>query len=182
MHSSPLAYFITFTTYGTWLHGRDPGSVDREHNMFDTPLLPPDEEREQIERGQLAEPPYLLDERQREIVLQTICEVAQHRSWVLKAVHVRSNHVHIVVWAEERPEKVMVDFKAYASRRLKERLGESAERKRWTQHGSTRYLWNEEHVAAAVEYTVNEQGIPMAVYDGRVQSEIGVGSQSEPEA
>ena len=31
-----LAYFITFTTYGTWLHGRDPGSVientmNREH-------------------------------------------------------------------------------------------------------------------------------------------------------
>jgi hypothetical protein len=26
---APLAYFITFTTYGAWLHGRAPGSVDR---------------------------------------------------------------------------------------------------------------------------------------------------------
>jgi hypothetical protein len=28
----PLAYFITFTTYGTWLHGtaKGNGSVDRE--------------------------------------------------------------------------------------------------------------------------------------------------------
>lgn len=59
----------------------------------------------------------------------------------------------------------MSDFKAYASRRLKERLQEVADCKRWAQHGSTRYLWTEEEVAAAVEYVLNGQGEPMEVYD-----------------
>ncbi len=171
MPSTPLAYFITFTTYGAWLHGRAPGSVDRSHKEVGTPFLPPDENRETVERHQLAEAPYLLDDGRREVVLQTIREVARHRGWTLWAVHVRSNHVHAVVTAAVKPEKVMADFKAYASRRLKERFHESADRTRWTQHGSTLYLWTEEEVAAKVEYTVNGQGEPMAVFDGRTYSE-----------
>ena len=43
--SRPLAFFITFTTYGAWLHGDDAGSVDRDHNEPDTPLLPADPRR-----------------------------------------------------------------------------------------------------------------------------------------
>jgi hypothetical protein len=51
---------------------------------------------------------------------------------------VRSNHVHSVVEAEVPPERVMSDFKAYASRRLNRmRLDESG-RKRRARHGSTR--------------------------------------------
>jgi len=171
MPSSPLANFITFTTYGTGLHGRAPGAVDRFHNEVGTPFLPPDEERERAERDGLAEPPYLLDEARREIVLQTILEVARHRGWTLWAVHVRSNHVRIVVTADARPEKVMSDFKAYASRRLREQFDEPGDRTRWTQHGSTLYLWSDEQVGAKVEYTVNGQGRSMSVYDGRVPSE-----------
>ena len=61
---------------------------------------------------------------------------------------------------------MMSDFKAYASRRLKERLNEPADRKRWTQHGGTLYLWTEQEVAAKIDYVLNRQGTPMAVYDG----------------
>ena len=32
-----LAYFSTFRTYGTWLHGDDRGSTDRSHSDWDTP-------------------------------------------------------------------------------------------------------------------------------------------------
>jgi hypothetical protein len=39
MPDQPLAFFITFTTYGAWLHGQAPGSVDREHNQVDTLFL-----------------------------------------------------------------------------------------------------------------------------------------------
>jgi REP element-mobilizing transposase RayT len=171
MNDAPLAYFITFTTYGTWLPGRDPGSVDREHNQFGSPLLAPDPEREAAQRGKMRQPEYRLDERRRSIVLQTIREVAAHRKWKLWAVHVRTNHVHIVVAAAARPEKVMADFKAWASRRLREALGEEADRDRWTQHGSTRYLWTEDALAEKTAYVVEGQGEPMAVYDGRKSSE-----------
>jgi hypothetical protein len=35
----PLAYLITFRSYGTWLHGKE-GSVDRFHNVYGQPKLP----------------------------------------------------------------------------------------------------------------------------------------------
>ncbi len=169
----PLAYFITFTTYGTWLHGRDTGSVDREHNQPGTPFLPADAAREQARRRQMAQPEYTLDDERRRVVLATILEVAKHRRWKVWAVHVRTNHVHVVVSAAAKPEKVMNDFKAWASRRVREATDEAADRDRWTQHGSTRYLWTEESLEEKIIYVLDEQGEPMARYDGR---------GSEPEA
>jgi REP element-mobilizing transposase RayT len=169
-----LAYFLTFTTYGTWLHGRAPGSVDRQHNAPGTPLLPPSANRENARREQMRQPEYTLDEPRRQVVLQTILEVAQHRRWKLWAVHVRSHHVHVVVTADAKPEKVLIDFKAWTSRRLREAFGEDADRDRWTQHGSTLYLWDDAVVAQKILYVLDQQGEPMARYDGR--------SSSEPEA
>jgi hypothetical protein len=75
--------------------------------------------------------------------------------------------VHLVVAAPASPEKVMSDLKAWASRRLREAFGEDADRDRWTQHGSTRYLNDTKSVEAAVAYVVDEQGNRMAVYDFR---------------
>lgn len=54
----PLAYFITLSCYGTWLHGDERGSVDKKHNVPGKPVLPPDPERHPDEQTSLAEPPY----------------------------------------------------------------------------------------------------------------------------
>jgi REP element-mobilizing transposase RayT len=173
-----LAFFITFTTYGTWLHGRDAGSVDREQNVPGTPFLAADPALEAATRQSLRQEPYYLDEPRRFVVLQTIREVAAHRGWQLWAVHVRTSHVHIVVTATAKPEKVMADFKAWASRRLREAFEEPAERDRWTQHGSTRWINTEPSFAAAISYVVEEQGEPMACFDYRTEPEVS----NEPEA
>jgi REP element-mobilizing transposase RayT len=161
----PLAYLITFTCYGTWLHGKDPLSVDRDHNVSGTPFLAPDPEREESELRRMDQPPYELDVPRRQIVLNAIREVAEYRGWELLAAHVRTTHVHVVVTSTESPERVMNDFKGYASRRLNEAGFENAERKRWTRHCSTPYLWKPRDVEAAAHYVVHEQGEPMAVFD-----------------
>ncbi len=165
--SGPLAYFITFTTYGTWLHGRDPGSVDRQHNQPGTPFLPADALQENSRRLSLRQAPYRLDESRRAVVLKTIQEVAAHRHWKLWAVHVRTNHVHVVVTARVPPERVMSDLKAWASRRLREAFQENADRDRWTQHGSTLWLNTEEALATKCRYVLDEQGEKMACFDSR---------------
>jgi len=85
-------------------------------------------------------------------------------------VHVRPTHVHVVVRAERTPERVMNAFKAYASHEMNARGLDNPERKRWTRHGSTRYLWKRENVEAAVDYVVQNQGNPMAVFDSRAGS------------
>ncbi len=162
--SWPLAFFITFTCYGTWLHGRENGSVDKGHNSFGTPWLPPDPEREKAMRDRMDQPPYLLDEPRRRLVLQSVQNVSTYRGWQLLALHVRSNHVHSVVQGEVDPERIMNDFKSYASRSLNEANLDEKGRKRWTRHGSTEYLWTPERVESAVNYTLHQQGKPMEVY------------------
>ena len=76
----------------------------------------------------------------------------------------RTSHVHVVVEADVRPERIMNDLKSYASRCLN-RLGlDEPTRKRWARHGSTRWLWQPQTVSAAIQYVVQEQGDPMAVF------------------
>jgi REP element-mobilizing transposase RayT len=159
----PLAYLITFGCYGVRLHGDERGSVDSQHNVPFTPFLLPNQRRQQFEEQSMMQPAYEMDEHRRSIVRDAICEVCRHRGWELLALHVRSNHVHLVVQANARPERAMNDFKSYASRRLNQARLDSSDRRRWARHGSTRYLWKEEAVEAAVHYVLHEQGEPMAV-------------------
>ncbi len=160
----PLAYFLTFTCYGTWLHGDERGSVDREHNVPGTPVIPPDAARHARERDNLAQLPYRLDEARRQVALHALCEIAQRKGWTLHAVHVRSNHVHLVVTADGPPERILNDFKIAVSRRLNQAFPTERDRTRWTRHGSTRYLWTEEAIAEKVHYVLEGQGEPMERY------------------
>jgi len=162
----PLAYLLTFTCYGTWLHGNEHGSVDRHHSSFGAPLVEPDAAREHSERERLAQQPYYLDAARRDIVLEALKHVCVRRGWALLAAHVRSNHVHVVVETDEPPEGVLNALKAHASRALNEAGLDDRNRKRWTRHGSTAYLWDDESVDAAVDYTLHDQGEPMAAFDG----------------
>ena len=87
---------------------------------------------------------YVLDKAGRQLVLDAIRAVCVHREWSLLAAHVRTTHVHAVVAADVHPQRIMVDFKTYASRALtRAGLGRSVT-KRWSRHGSMRYLWEQE--------------------------------------
>lgn len=114
-------------------------------------------------------PPYVLDEAARTVVRDAIVALCREKKWLLLALHVRTNHVHAVVSAEREPRRLMSDLKARASRELN-RSGADANEKRWTRHGRTRHLFNDDAVAAAVAYTLDEQGTPMAVFDSRRQT------------
>lgn len=81
--------------------------------------------------------------------------------------HVRTNHVHIVVQALNKPEVVLNAIKINASCQLNEGGFDHRERKRWTRHGSTRYLWRSESVIRAAQYVVYEQGDPMEVFENK---------------
>ena len=160
MHD-PLAYFMTFTCYGTWLHGDERGSVDLDHNTFGTPMLSSDAVRQTRERQLMSGPAYHLDASRRQVTLDALREIARRKNWSLHAVHVRSNHVHVILSAAGTAERVMNDLKTAASRRLNKAFPDDSRRTRWARHGSTRYLWTEDEVAEKVRYVLEEQGDPM---------------------
>jgi len=157
--SYPIAYLITFTTYGTWLHGDRRGSVLKKDNQYGSAFARRSSALVGKEHSVLKNAPFVLGPRQREIALGAIMEVCRFRGWRAHAVHVRSNHVHVVVSGEEKPERMMVDFKAYATRAIRKFANEQASvKKYWTRHGSTRYLWTDESLASAMKYVENGQG------------------------
>jgi REP element-mobilizing transposase RayT len=152
-------YFLTYHTYGTWLHGDERHSVDRRHNIPETDTMPPDAGRLAAARERLKHQPTLLDAGRRQIVEATIREVCAHRGWHLHAVNVRTNHVHAVITARVAPEKVLTDLKAWATRRLIEAHAFPRGTRVWSRHGSTRYLWTEKDIEDACHYVVECQGI-----------------------
>ena len=108
--------------------------------------------------------PFTLDGGSRAVVLAAIQGHCAHRGWYLLAAHVRSTHVHVVVEAEARPERIMNEFKSYASRALNRRESHGPDRERWARHGSTRWLWKDEDVRHALQYVIDEQGEAMALF------------------
>lgn len=155
----PLAYLITWTTYGSWLHGDVRGSVQQGQPG----ILPPDHVREAADCQRMTEEPVRLSPAQREIVETTIREHCALRGWTLHAVNPRSNHVHVVVTAEATPERVLTQLKSWCARRLSDHAGlawqpRNGRRRWWTEHGSTRYLNDESHLANAIRYVVERQG------------------------
>ena len=156
MYSTPLAYFITFTCYGTWLHGDERGSVDDEHNRYGQEWLSFDMNRFSQASANMKDDALVFNEKQRHLIADAIQNVCHYRQWQLLKINVRTNHVHVVVSADAKPESVMSDFKRYATRRLVEAGEVSPGTKLWTRHGSTRYLWDDDSVANACRY-VEEQ-------------------------
>ena len=99
-----------------------------------------------------------LDRERRSVVASTIEDVCRHNGWSLHVVNVRSNHVHVVVSADMRPERLMNAFKSWSTRRLREAGLLGAADCLWARHGSTRYLWREEDVESAGTYVLHGQG------------------------
>ena len=167
----PLAYFISFHTYGTWLHGRDEGSVDYQHKTYGQPHLPTNKQQETARKNQMKDPEVRLNHIARTIVLHSLLETCEYRTWQPHAIHIRENHVHLVVTAKStKPEKVLGDLKAYATRALRKKNHIAKDASVWSEHGSTRYLWDQAAVYEKCHYTLHEQGKPMQRWpaDGRI--------------
>ncbi|MEP7354687.1 MAG: transposase [Acidobacteriota bacterium] len=147
------------------MHGDELGSIDRKHNLYGARMVPADSVRLASEQKNMSQQMYELDRGRRAVVLDSLVERSHQRGWNLWAVHVRTNHVHVVVEAELQPERVMNDLKAFASRRLSTAGFDSPTRKRWARHGSTRWLWKYADLVAAIRYVVDGQGTAMSVFE-----------------
>lgn len=75
-------------------------------------MVEADPQRVLAERQLMDQPPYSLDRSRREAVLSALLDRCTDRQWRLLAAHVRTNHVHLVVEADARPERIMNDLKS----------------------------------------------------------------------
>ena len=107
--------------------------------------------------GRMSCPVVILSTEQRAAVEDAIREVCSYRSWELFQLAVRTNHIHVVVYAPNAPEPVMNAFKSWSTRALRAIGSLEDGGKTWARHGSTRYLWSSDAVADACRYVAEGQ-------------------------
>lgn len=158
-NEAPLAFLITFRTFGTWLHGDERYSVDRHgKNRYGTAkLLPSRNLSKKMDDGR-ASSIFILNGKQRAVVEAAIRDVCKIRGYKIIAINVRTNHIHIVVEAFGAPGKVLNAFKANCTRELRAAGLVEGDQQVWSRGGSRRYLWKPAHVNGAVDYVLHGQG------------------------
>jgi REP element-mobilizing transposase RayT len=156
-YSDAMAWFLTFSTYGTHLPGDERGSTNRQLGR-----VQPQSAFRAFAAGQMTETSFcLVDAADRQAVLNTIIELCERREWRLIALHIRPTHVHGLVQAERvSPSRVMGDWKANASQTLRRRW--PARQHFWTRGGNIRSVKNSIDVVRT--YILEGQGAPMETY------------------
>ncbi len=151
----PIAYFITWVTYGTWLPGDERGWVEyRRGWRF------PDPVRELEAKAKMEEDACRLDRRQRQAIEEQLAETCGIRGWELHAANCRSNHVHFVVTAAGAPKRVRTQLKAWCTRRLKSLTAADVGRENWwAERGSQRFINDEKSLEAAIIYVRDSQDV-----------------------
>lgn len=158
----PLAYLITFRTYGTWLHGDERTSVSRQLKGIIDINVPLKERMKEEMTGK----PIILDPHQRQVVQVSVKEVCLHRNYTLYAVNIRSNHGHAVIGAKAKPERIADNLKAYSTRRLREAGLIPSDVKVWSRGRSRKYLWKTRHLDAAIDYVLYcQSNLPFELED-----------------
>ncbi len=100
-----------------------------------------------------------LSAARRKSVENAIRETCSLRNWLLRALSVRTNHVHAVVSiGQTPPERALNAFKSNASRQMRQDGCWQPNYSPWADKGSKRYLWNELSLERAIDYVINGQG------------------------
>jgi REP element-mobilizing transposase RayT len=162
----PLAIFFTFRCYGTWLHGDERESVDRNNNKYGSPRIPSNSNWRKHSKELLLHPPVILNAASRRSVEKAIRELCAKRDWNLLAINIRTNHVHVVICiGSKKPKDALIALKANATRQLREDRLWLQEHTPWADKGSKRNLWNEKSIWEACNYVTNEQGDKLPDFD-----------------
>jgi hypothetical protein len=153
MNDEPLAYFITFTVYGTFLQGDSRWWRSRGKGwQAPQPLL------EQWHRDRLNHDVVLLDDDQREAVKAEIERFSVYRGWKLWKANPRSNHVHIAVTAMGyNGAKVRDQIKANCTRVIRQSWPMFIGRPVWTVGGDWQCINTDEELERVILYAGDVQ-------------------------
>jgi REP element-mobilizing transposase RayT len=153
MNDEPLAFFITWTVYGTFLQGDERGW--RKWGKGDQEPQPrlADWRRERLKYSI-----ELLSEQERAWVNQEIHRLCAFREWKCWTVNTRSNHAHLVVTASGYDgAKVRDQCKANATRVLRQHTAKFVERPIWSEGGDWRCIGTQDDLEMAIAYVKDAQ-------------------------
>src|SRR5262249_17814230 len=138
----PLAYHITFGTYGTRLHGDERGTIDRSMNRPGDPIIGRDDDWNRIERERLNFPPREFTPEQRLAVEELIPLVCERGKWKLYACAAAPDHVHVVLIGVADGDAIRKWLKRWLGLMLAKRCPLQVGQTFWAECGSVKWVWN----------------------------------------
>ena len=107
--------FLTFRTYGSWLPGDERGWVARDGQGLQAPRP---HLKAHCSRA-MRQPPMIFPSEMRSFIDSVIREYCQRRGWRVIALSVRSNHVHLLLYANRPALTAMAQIKAAVTTSLR---------------------------------------------------------------
>ena len=161
-------WFLTWTTYGTFLPGdkrgatgilHDPSGGIIEHNQLGQEHIPESHSLAQWSKLQMRGDAIRLNREQARVLLNQFHCTASFRKWRLLAVAIMDNHIHlgVNVHSDPEPETILHSFKSYGTRALNIQWDKPDSDTWWTQSGSKRKLDSDASVLRAIRYTINQR-------------------------
>ncbi len=162
MSDRPLAYHITFGTYGTRLHGDPRGTVDKTHNKPGDPIVGQNDDWFQIESSSLNDQPVMLDHADRIRIECAIEDVCDKGNWHLHIAACQSNHVHVLLTSID--DGILT--RRLLKRWLTELLEDTAEMnlknpvRWWAKEGSVKWVWDQRYLENVYWYIAEQRTTP----------------------
>jgi REP element-mobilizing transposase RayT len=153
----PLAYHITFGTYGTRLHGSDRPTVDRSQNKFGEPIIGKDPQWETIERSLLKFPPRILTIEQRLLVEKTIPAICSRGGWTHITTAAAKDHVHNIISARVEGSDIRKWLKRWISQEMSKKWPLLPEQVWWAECGSVKWIWEMDYYDRATDYVIAQR-------------------------
>ena len=152
-NDDPIAFFITWTVFGSHLQGDERGWRRRRKGLQ---LPEPQLEKWHMER--LTFDVVLLSHEHRQVVESECERHCDHRQWKLWAVNARSNHVHVVATAVNYSGKTVCDqLKANCTRALRQFDSGFRDRQVWSVGGDWECINSIDDVDVVCQYVREAQ-------------------------
>ncbi len=154
MHKS--TFFLTWTTYGTWLPGDERGW--HHHNKGEQLA---NSRLKQWCSNQMRTGEVVLALFDRVIVEDACRAHCVYRNWHLHAVNARSNHVHAIVTADTTGKKLLNELKANCTGRLRQHSPSRFEGRVWTRGGYIDVVDDDDELEQLMIYVIEGQNRKM---------------------
>ena len=148
----PLAYHITFGTYGTRLHGDSRGTVDRALNQFGDPIIGAEADWQSDETAKLRFPRRFLTVEQRAAVEQVIPSICRRGGWDYIVSAAKPDHVHNLIRASVEGADVRKWLKRWISETLSAQWPLMQGQVWWAECGSVKWVWTPDYYQRVQNY------------------------------
>ena len=156
----PMAYHITFGTYGTRLHGDSRGTVDRRMNRLGDPVIGSDPSWWRQERERLRFPPVVLNCEQMRHAEVSLPQICRRGNWNYHTCAAGPDHVHVVLTSEAEGEAVRKWLKRWLGEALTANWPLSQGATWWAEGGSVKWVWTEDYFDDVYRYVHGQRATP----------------------